>query len=79
MMRYESPATGAYSPNEGVYPKAGQLDNISRRFAWFRRILANHYDEGHAEVFPTEWRVGEHLCARFVDITRYDLHTPMRR
>ncbi|KAF8310331.1 Vps53-like protein [Cantharellus anzutake] len=53
--------------------EAGQIDNISRRFAWFRRILMNHYDEeGYAEIFPPEWQVGEHLCARFVDITRFD-------
>ena len=73
-MRYAIPATVTRPHDDRMYPKAGQIDNISRRFAWFRRILVNHYDEeGYAEVFPPDWRVGEHLCARFVDITRYDL------
>ena len=36
--------------------EAGQLDNITRRFAWFRRLLQNHEIE-HGRVFPAEWRV----------------------
>lgn len=50
--------------------EAGGLDNISRRFAWFRRLLAGH--EAEAErVFPSEWNVGWELFAKFVEITRW--------
>ena len=49
--------------------EAGQLDNISRRFAWFRRLLQNHEIE-HGRVFPAEWRVSWHLLAKFTEITR---------
>jgi hypothetical protein len=49
--------------------EAGQLDNISRRFAWFRRLLQNHEIE-HGRVFPSGWRVSWHLLAKFSEITR---------
>ncbi|KAG6845073.1 hypothetical protein H0H87_000977 [Tephrocybe sp. NHM501043] len=50
--------------------EAGQLDNLSRRFAWFRRTLQTHEIE-QGRVFPAEWRVGWCLLAKFIDITRY--------
>jgi hypothetical protein len=50
--------------------EAGQLDNISRRFAWFRRLLHTHELE-QGRIFSAEWRVGWHLLARFTDITKY--------
>lgn len=50
--------------------EAGQLDNLSRRFAWFRRLLQTHETE-QGRVFPTEWRVGWFLAAKFIEITRY--------
>ncbi|KAF8638746.1 hypothetical protein AX17_001987 [Amanita inopinata Kibby_2008] len=52
--------------------EAGQLDNISRRFAWFKRLLSTHEIE-QGRVFPAEWRVGWHLLAKFTQITREDL------
>ncbi|PFH49037.1 hypothetical protein AMATHDRAFT_64066 [Amanita thiersii Skay4041] len=51
--------------------EAGQLDNISRRFAWFKRMLQTHEIE-QGRVFPVEWRVGWHLLAKFTQITRED-------
>ena len=53
--------------------EAGQLDNISRRFAWFKRLLQTHELE-QGRVFPGEWRVGWFLLVRFTEITRYDYH-----
>ncbi len=50
--------------------EAGQLDNISRRFAWFRRLLQTHEVE-QGRVFPTEWKVGWHLLAKFSEVTRF--------
>ena len=55
--------------------EAGQLDNLNRRFAFFRRVLQTH-DTERANVFPMEWKVGEHLCAKFIDITRLVLLIP---
>ncbi|KAJ3999292.1 Vps53-like protein [Lentinula boryana] len=54
--------------------EAGQLDNISRRFSWFRRLLQTHELE-QGRVFPSEWRVGWHLLAKFTEITRDDITT----
>jgi hypothetical protein len=54
--------------------EAGQLDNISRRFAWFRRLLQTHEIE-QGRVFPAEWRVGWHLLAKFIETTRYIFST----
>ncbi|KAG8744498.1 Vacuolar protein sorting-associated protein 53 [Ceratobasidium sp. 414] len=52
--------------------EAGQLDNISRRFAYFRRVLTAH-DTERARAFPQAWRVGEHLTAQFAAATRADI------
>ena len=49
--------------------EAGHLDNIARRFAWFRRLLTSHETE-IGRVFPAEWQVGWWLFAKFVSITR---------
>jgi vacuolar protein sorting-associated protein 53 len=49
--------------------EAGGLDNISRRFAWFKRLLTGHETEA-GRVFPVEWRVDWELFAKFAEITR---------
>ncbi|KAG6335695.1 hypothetical protein ID866_3401 [Astraeus odoratus] len=49
--------------------EAGHLDNLSRRFAWFRRLLTSHESE-MGKAFPSEWQVGWWLFAKFVAITR---------
>ncbi|KAJ5084841.1 hypothetical protein NUU61_009420 [Penicillium alfredii] len=51
--------------------EAGSLDNISRRFSWFRRIL-KIYDEENAAIFPASWRVNEILANVFCEGTRDD-------
>lgn len=51
--------------------EAGQLDNISRRFAWFRRLLQTHELE-QGRVFPAPWKVSWHLLAKFAEISRCD-------
>jgi vacuolar protein sorting-associated protein 53 len=50
--------------------EAGQLDNVSRRFAWFRRVLTTH-EGGLGRAFLEEWKVGWALLAGFVEITRF--------
>jgi hypothetical protein len=51
--------------------EAGSLDNISRRYAWFRRLLKT-YDDHHAAIFPSYWRVDEVLANSFCEGTRDD-------
>jgi hypothetical protein len=52
--------------------EAGGLDNISRRYAWLRRIITN-YEEDHAQIFPSQWKANEILCRAFCDSTRHVL------
>lgn len=65
----------------GPSSEAGQLDNISRRYAWFRRILKSHEEDstGGAKVFPESWHVGASLCGQFGDVTREDLKIVLSR
>ncbi|KAK5992796.1 Thioredoxin reductase [Cladobotryum mycophilum] len=62
--------------------EAGNLDNIDRRYAWFKRTMKTHEDE-HSMIFPTHWRVNEMLATSFCDGTRDDfkgiLERSMRR
>ncbi|KAF3938374.1 hypothetical protein ABW19_dt0207104 [Dactylella cylindrospora] len=51
--------------------EAGSLDNISRRYAWLKRILKT-YDEEHVYIFPGTWKVNEILARTFCDNTRED-------
>lgn len=51
--------------------EAGSLDNISRRYSWFRRMLKT-YDDEHAVMFPANWRVNEMLANAFCESTRED-------
>ncbi|KAL8707700.1 MAG: hypothetical protein Q9225_007721 [Loekoesia sp. 1 TL-2023] len=51
--------------------EAGSLDNISRRYAWFRRMLKTYEDE-HAVMFPAHWRMNEMLANAFCEGTRED-------
>lgn len=52
--------------------EAGQLDNVPRRYAWFRRVLKGH-DEERGSLFPAGWEVARLLVASFADSTRSDL------
>jgi len=62
--------------------EAGSLDNIGRRYSWFRRMLKTYEDE-HAGIFPLGWRVNEVLANSFCEGTRDDfkgiLERSMRR
>ena len=51
--------------------EAGSLDNISRRYSWFKRLLKT-YDDEHAATFPAYWRVNEILANAFCESTRED-------
>jgi hypothetical protein len=51
--------------------EAGSLDNISRRYSWFRRMTKT-YDEEHVSIFPPLWKVNEVLTNAFCEGTRDD-------
>ncbi|GAB0137544.1 hypothetical protein EsDP_00005804 [Epichloe bromicola] len=58
--------------------EAGSLDNIGRRYAWFKRMMKTHEDE-HASIFPSHWHVGELLATAFCDGTREDFKAILER
>ncbi|KAH0544502.1 hypothetical protein FGG08_001400 [Glutinoglossum americanum] len=58
--------------------EAGSLDNISRRYSWFKRMLKT-YDEEHATIFPSAWRVNEMLANAFCEGTRDDFRGILTR
>lgn len=58
--------------------EAGSLDNIGRRYAWFKRTLKTHEDE-HEAIFPPHWRVNELLAMAFCDGTRDDFRGILER
>ncbi|KAF2857694.1 hypothetical protein K470DRAFT_273083 [Piedraia hortae CBS 480.64] len=51
--------------------EAGSLDNISRRYSWFMRLLKK-YNSEHSHLFPPAWRVNEMLANSFCAGTRED-------
>ncbi|KAJ3298080.1 Vacuolar protein sorting-associated protein 53 [Borealophlyctis nickersoniae] len=53
-------------------PEVAGLGDVSRRYAWLKRLLKT-YDDEHAGVFPVAWRVAESLCEKFCLDTRRDL------
>ncbi|GAA5820917.1 hypothetical protein JCM10212_006075 [Sporobolomyces blumeae] len=62
----------------GATSEAGQLDNISRRFAWFRRVLKTHEDE-NGNLFPASWTVGAVLTGGFSEVTKNDLKSVLAK
>jgi len=61
-----------------IIHKAGSLDNISRRYAWFNRLLKT-YDVEHVQVFPASWKVNEQLANAFCESTRDDFKGILHR
>lgn len=57
--------------------EAGQLDNVPRRYAWFRRVLAEHDAEREGAFLPEGWGAGLHLVARFAEATTF-VFPPLR-
>ncbi|KAG7719146.1 hypothetical protein KL949_001996 [Ogataea haglerorum] len=52
--------------------EAGSLDNLKRRYMFFRQILAN-FEKNHANAFPENWKMSQELTSHFCKITRKDL------
>ena len=58
--------------------EAASLDNITRRYSWFNRMLKT-YDAEHAALFPPSWRVNEMLANAFCEGTREDYKSILQR
>ncbi|KAF2754091.1 hypothetical protein EJ05DRAFT_514119 [Pseudovirgaria hyperparasitica] len=58
--------------------EAGSLDNISRRYSWFNRMLKT-YDVEHSTIFPPHWKVNEMLANSFCEGTRDDYKSILQR
>lgn len=58
--------------------EAGSLDNISRRYSWFNRMMKT-YDVEHAAIFPAYWKVNEMLANSFCEGTREDFKGILQR
>ncbi|KAF1997652.1 hypothetical protein P154DRAFT_524690 [Amniculicola lignicola CBS 123094] len=58
--------------------EAGSLDNISRRYSWFNRMMKT-YDVDHATIFPSYWKVNEMLANAFCEGTRDDFKAILQR
>ncbi|KAK7191617.1 hypothetical protein PSPO01_02066 [Paraphaeosphaeria sporulosa] len=58
--------------------EAGSLDNISRRYSWFNRMMKT-YDVEHAAIFPSYWKVNEMLANSFCEGTRDDFKAILQR
>ncbi|RDA88881.1 hypothetical protein CP532_5409 [Ophiocordyceps camponoti-leonardi (nom. inval.)] len=58
--------------------EAGSLDNIGRRYAWFKRMMKRHEDD-HAMLFPAHWHINELLATAFCEGTRDDFRSILER
>lgn len=54
--------------------EAGSLENVSRRYAYFKRILKTHTDT-NLRYFSPSWSMTEELCKGFCNTTRDDIKT----
>lgn len=52
--------------------EAGSLENIGRRFAYFKRILKQHVDS-NSKYFDPSWHMAEELTNTFCNNTRDDI------
>jgi hypothetical protein len=53
-------------------PELQGLQDISRRYAWFKRTL-KQYDEQHQSLFPMDWTMDHVLAFHFCQETKRDL------
>jgi hypothetical protein len=58
--------------------EAGSLENISRRYAYLKRLVNTHSEE-LARYFTPKWKVTEELCKSFCVTTRQDISNLLSR
>jgi vacuolar protein sorting-associated protein 53 len=59
-------------------PEVAGLADVSRRFAWLKRLLKN-FDELHAQLFPSAWNVAECVTTKFCQETKKELSQILAR
>jgi vacuolar protein sorting-associated protein 53 len=59
------PYEGLFGPGQQHF----QLDQVERRWAWFKRLL-KYVDNKFGTVFPAHWRLPLRLCLEFVETTK---------
>ncbi|CAN6673322.1 vacuolar protein sorting-associated protein 53 [Trichomonascus vanleenenianus] len=62
----------------GTADEAGSLDNISRRYAYLKRLLKKHTDD-HEQYFAEDWHITQELTKRFCATTRDDIAQLLRQ
>ncbi|TIB04879.1 hypothetical protein E3P89_00150 [Wallemia ichthyophaga] len=64
-----------FSPSD----EAGQLDNLSTRFAWFNRILKQfQHQQDLSNIWPIHWNIKSQLLAKFNDYTSQDIQIVLK-
>lgn len=56
--------------------EAGSLENISRRYAYLKRLLKS-CEEEEPRYFPSQWKVSHALAERFCEDTRNDINVTL--
>eukprot|EP01032_Pedospumella_encystans_P018155 gene18155-20675_t len=59
---------GLFGPNQAHY----SLEQVDRRWAWFKRLL-KYIDNKFGSIFPTHWRLPLRLCLEFAARTKLHL------
>lgn len=60
-----------------VDDEAGSLENLSRRFIYYKKLL-NNYNTSFAKFFPQEWEIPLKMTSSFYESTRKDLQILLR-
>ena len=57
--------------------EAGSLENLSRRYMFFKKVL-NNFNSKYAAYFPASWGIPLALASKFYDMTKKDLDILLR-
>ncbi|SCV99532.1 LAFE_0A05226g1_1 [Lachancea fermentati] len=61
-----------------VDDEAGSLENLSRRYVYFKKVL-NNFNSTYANYFPSDWEMPFNLTMRFFALTKKDLHNLLEK
>ncbi|SSD59120.1 related to Vacuolar protein sorting-associated protein 53 [Saccharomycodes ludwigii] len=61
-----------------VDDEASSLENLSRRFVFFKKVL-NNFQAKYANYFPKEWAMAYQITKEFYSLTRKDLRIILKR
>ncbi|AMD22754.1 HHL016Wp [Eremothecium sinecaudum] len=61
-----------------VDDEAGSLENISRRYLFFKKVL-NNFQTNYSSYFPSDWAMPSRLTSMFLILTKHDLEILLHR